>query len=162
MLLNDCLAHQAAARNVAAASSSEAMLPNGLRPILLIDDNHEDLFLTKRLLARAGIRHPIITIDDGEEAMAFLRAAAAPTSAGLLPCVVFCDIRMPKVDGFDLVKWARGEPGLARTVIVMLTGGDVPEDRTRAKALGADHFLVKFPTPDVLKAIVDRACEATP
>jgi CheY-like chemotaxis protein len=136
-------------------------MPNhGLRPILLIDDNHEDLFLTKRLLARAGIKHPIITIDDGEEAIAFLRAAAAPGASDLLPCAVFCDIRMPKIDGFDVVKWARNQPALARTPIVMLTGGDVPEDRARAKSLGVTYFLVKFPNPDVLKQIVEGTCPA--
>jgi CheY-like chemotaxis protein len=133
------------------------MSSNGSRPILLIDDNHEDLFLTKRLLARSGLKHPIITIDDGEEAIAFLRASLVPGATGLLPCAVFCDIRMPKIDGFDVVKWARAQEGLAKTPIVMLTGGDVPEDRAKAAALGANHFLVKFPTPDVLKNIVDQA-----
>jgi CheY-like chemotaxis protein len=131
------------------------MSTDGLRPILLIDDNHEDLFLTKRLLARAGVKHPIITIDDGEEAIALLKAASGSESTGLLPCLVFCDIRMPKIDGFDVLKWARSQPSLAKTTIVILTGGDVPEDRTRAKKLGADHFLVKFPSPDVLKKVID-------
>jgi CheY-like chemotaxis protein len=136
------------------------MSTDGLRPILLIDDNHEDLFLTKRLLARAGVKHPIITIDDGEEAIAFLRAATAKGGSELLPCAVFCDIRMPKIDGFDVLKWARSQTGLAKTPIVILTGGDVPEDRAKAKRLGADHFLVKFPTPDALKKIVDGAAAA--
>jgi len=131
------------------------MSTDGLRPILLIDDNHEDLFLTKRLLARAGVKHPIMTIDDGEEAIALLRAASGPGSTGLLPCIVFCDIRMPKIDGFDVLKWARSQTALAKTIIVILTGGDVPEDRAKAKKLGADHFLVKFPTPDVLKKVIE-------
>jgi len=134
------------------------MSTDGLRPILLIDDNHEDLFLTKRLLTRAGLKHPIITIDDGEEAIAFLRASMAPGASSLLPCVVFCDIRMPKIDGFDVVKWARSQAALAKTPIVMLTGGDVPEDRAKAATLGADHFLVKFPSPDVLKEILNGTC----
>jgi CheY-like chemotaxis protein len=136
------------------------MSTDGLRPILLIDDNHEDLFLTKRLLARAGVKHPIITIDDGEEAIALLRAATAPASSGLLPCIVFCDIRMPKIDGFDVLKWARGQPALGKTIIVILTGGDVPEDRAKAKSLGANHFLVKFPTPDVLKTVIEGTSAA--
>lgn len=136
------------------------MPDDGPHPILLIDDNHEDLFLTKRLLARAGVKQPIITIDDGEEAIAFLRASTAHGAAGLLPCAIFCDIRMPKIDGFDVVKWARSQAGLAKTPIVMLTGGDVPEDREKAKSLGADYFLVKFPTPDVLRGIIESAQKA--
>lgn len=138
------------------------MAIQGLRPILLIDDSHEDLFLTKRLLARAGVSQPIITIDDGEEAIAFLHAAISPGAIGLLPSAVFCDIRMPKVNGFEVVTWARQQPALAATCFTMLTGGDVPEDRDRAQALGANHFLVKFPTPDVLKAIVEAGLSGLP
>src|SRR5437016_5385879 len=98
------------------------MAPEGLRPILLIDDSHEDLFLTKRLLARAGLKHPIVTIDDGEEGIAFLRAATMTEASGIVPCAIFCDIRMPKIDGFDVLKWVRSQKALAKVPIAMLTG----------------------------------------
>jgi two-component system, response regulator len=130
-----------------------------LRPVLLVDDSHEDLFLTKRLLARAGIKHPIVTVDGGEEAIVFLRASTLTGASDLLPCCIFCDVKMPKVNGFVVLKWARTQKLLMKTPFTMLTGGDMPEDREKAVALGADNFLVKFPTPDVFKSIVDKACE---
>jgi CheY-like chemotaxis protein len=128
-----------------------------LRPVLLIDDSHEDLFLTKRLLTRAAIKHPIVTVDDGEEAIVFLRASTLAGAADLLPCCIFCDVKMPKLDGFAILQWARAQKLLMKTPFVMLTGGDMPEDREKALALGADHFVIKFPPPEVLKRIVDRA-----
>lgn len=126
-------------------------------PILLIDDNHEDLFLTKRLLARAGITHPIVTVDSSEEAIVFLRASTLAAASGLLPYAIFCDIKMPKISGFEVLKWTRSQEALAQTPFAILTGGDIPEDRKKALELGADHFLVKFPTPDVFKQIIDDA-----
>lgn len=141
-------------------SSAPAPFPasSTVRPVLLIDDSHEDLFLTKRLLVRTGIKHPIVTVDGGEEALVFLRAATLPGADELMPCLIFCDVRMPKVGGFEVLKWARGQPGLARTTFVILTGGDMPEDREQARRLGADHFLVKFPPVDVLRRIITGAC----
>ena len=129
-----------------------------LRPILLIDDSHEDLFLTKRLLVRSGIKNPIVTVDGGEEALVFLRAASLPGASDLLPCIIFCDVRMPKVNGFEVLRSVRGQAPLARTPFVILTGGDMPEDREAAKRFGADHFLVKFPQVDVLRRIIGDSC----
>ncbi len=128
------------------------------RSVLLIDDSHEDLFLTKRLLVRAGIKQPIVTVDGGEEAMVFLRAAILPGADDLVTCVIFCDVKMPKLNGFDVLKWVRMQKPLQQVTFVVFSGGDVPEDRERAKQLGADHFLVKFPDPAVLKKIIDDCC----
>ena len=130
-----------------------------LRPVLLIDDNREDLFLTKRLLARAGVKHPIVTMDDGEQAIVHLGASTLAGAPAILPCCIFCDVKMPKVNGFAVLKWAREQAGLRKTPFAILTGGDMPEDREKALALGADYFLVKFPKPEVLKRIIDLSCE---
>jgi CheY-like chemotaxis protein len=126
--------------------------------VLLIDDSHEDLFLTKRLLARAGIKQPIVTVDGGEEAIVFLRAAALPGAEDLMPCVILCDLKMPKQNGFDVLKWLRGQKALKDVTFVLLTGGDIPADRAKAKELGADVFLVKFPPAEVLRKAVEDAC----
>jgi two-component system, response regulator len=129
-----------------------------LRPVLLIDDSHEDLFLTKRLLVRGGIKNPIVTVDGGEEALVFLRASTLPGARELMPCVILCDVRMPKVNGLEVLKWTRGQAALKETTFAILTGGDMPEDREAASRLGADHFLVKFPPVDTLRRIITTAC----
>jgi CheY-like chemotaxis protein len=125
--------------------------------VLLIDDSHEDLFLAKRLLARAEIKHPIVTIDGGAEALVFLRAATSPDGGQLMPLVIFCDIKMPGQNGFDVLKWARSQAALARVPIYMMSGADLEIDRQRAIAMGATGYLPKFPLPEVLKEIIERA-----
>jgi CheY-like chemotaxis protein len=133
--------------------------PSHTRPVLLIDDSHEDLFLAKRLLARAGVKQPIVTVDSGTEAMVFLRAAMLPEANDLLPVVIFCDVKMPAIGGFDLVKWARSHGALAHVPIYILSGGDLDSDRQRSHEVGANGYLVKFPVPDVFRDIVDAAME---
>ena len=132
-----------------------------LHPVLLIDDNHEDLFLTKRLLARSGVKHPIMTVDDSERAMVLLEASTSSDASAISPCCIFCDVKMPKVNGFAVLKWMREQPRLRQTPFAILTGGDILEDREGAAALGANYFFVKFPEAAVLKQVVDAAFGAS-
>ena len=131
--------------------------PSHSRPILLIDDSHEDLFLCKRLLARAGVTHPIVTIDGGDEAIVFLRAAILPQSTELMPFVIFCDVKMPGQNGFDVLTWVRAQRPLDHVPVYILSGAGLDTDRARALELGATDYLVKFPTPDVFQRLIERA-----
>lgn len=136
-----------------------ARMPHA-HPILLLDDSHEDLFLTKRMLARAGLQNPIVTIDVGEEALSYLKAATLPQVSELRPLVMFCDVKMPGLSGFDVLKWIRDQPALAGMPVYMLSGADLESDRATARTLGAAGYLVKFPTADVFKQLIDRATQS--
>ena len=125
-------------------------------PILLIDDNPDDMLLTCDLLKKARLKHSVITAADGEEGINRLRHYAAGGTAQL-PAFVLCDVRMPKLDGFDVLKWIRNQPRLSGLYVAMHTGGDVPKDRARARSLGADQFLMKFPTLEELRKIAREA-----
>lgn len=125
-------------------------------PILLVDDSADDLLLTEQLLGKAGVHNPILTACGGEEAIALLRP---PISR--LPFLILCDVRMPKVDGFDVLKWVRNQPHLTGLYFAMHTGGNVPADRARASHLGANEFLVKFPQVAQLRKIVHEAISAS-
>lgn len=128
-----------------------------LRPVLLIDDSHEDLFVAKRLLVRAGVKHPIVTIDGGAEAVAFLRASALPGAHGLRPLAVFCDQKMPGQDGFDVLGWARQHRPLASLPFYILASEPDELGIARSRELGANDYLIKFPTPDIFRRIVESA-----
>ncbi len=122
--------------------------------VLLIDDSHEDLFLTKRLLSRIGVKHAIVTIDDGEEGIVYLRACLAPGAGGLKPCAIFCDVRMPKQNGFDVLRWVRKQPALRPIPFFILSGGAMEEDKAKAEELGATAYLAKFPSAEELKKLL--------
>lgn len=128
------------------------------RLILLIDDSPEDLYLAKLLLEQAAINHSIVTKSDGAEAIDFLRTTLVG-GADALPCCIFSDIRMPKIDGFGVLEWSRAQAPLRNVRFSMLTGGDLPQDRERAEGLGADHFLIKFPPPEVFREIISSSEE---
>lgn len=125
---------------------------------MLIDDSHEDLFLIKRLLARAAVKQAIVTVDGGEEAIVFLRATTLKGAEELIPLAIFCDVKMPKQNGFDVLEWVRSQKALKQVPFIMLSGGNVPADRARALQLGANEFLGKFPPPEALRKVIDDAC----
>lgn len=120
---------------------------------MLIDDNDEDLALTKLLLERSKVTNPVITAGGGEEATELLRNSKPER----LPFMVLCDVRMPQVDGLDVLKWVRSQPRLSGLYFAMHSGGDVPADRARARSLGADEYLVKFPTKTEIREIAALA-----
>jgi CheY-like chemotaxis protein len=129
-----------------------------LPPILIADDDADDLFFTQRVLVKAGVKHPIVTLRDGEEAVQYLKAtleeAAKPEGK---PCLLFLDIKMPRCDGFEVLAWARQQKALARLHIAILSGSDEPRDRKRAASLGANDYLVKPADPKALKQVVETA-----
>lgn len=127
-------------------------------PVLVIDDDPDDIFFIRRLLDQAGVENPIITFIDSADALAFLRALGESADAPRLkPCVMFLDIKMPKVHGFVLLKWIRRQPEFDDMHVIMLSGSDEPSDHLRAEKLGADRYLVKFPPAEKLAEVVAAA-----
>lgn len=128
--------------------------------LLLIDDDEDCVFLTRRLLRKAGIECPLVVLSGGAEAIAHLRATclAAGGRRGMKPLAVLLDINLPgAVNGFRVLEWARSRPAFRRVRFVMFSTSDDPRDRSRAAQLGADAYLVKFPASDELIAALGPA-----
>jgi len=122
-------------------------------PILLVDDNHDDLFILKRLLTRAGLKNGFVTFDHARDCLHYLESALRSPESSLLPAAIFSDKSMPDFGGFDLLKWVRDQPELATLPFVLLsTVAEAPEKKRAAK-LGVTAFLEKFPPPHVFSAI---------
>lgn len=123
-------------------------------PILVVDDEPADTYFLRRALKAAGIPNPVMGCGDGEEAITFLESARF---GGQRPCLVFLDLKMPRMNGFEFLAWIRGHEEFADLKIVMLSSSDLPEDRERAMALGAHDYLVKFPPPQALATMIAGA-----
>jgi CheY-like chemotaxis protein len=119
-----------------------------LNVILVAEDDADDLFLLRRLLSKAGVKNPVVSCGNGDEVVSFLRAVAANGEKASRPCLVFLDIKMPKLDGFEVLRWIRKQTTLKTLPVVMLSGSDEPRDMTRARELGATRYLIKHPSPD--------------
>jgi two-component system, response regulator len=125
-----------------------------LPAILIVDDDPDALFLTKRLLARAGIENRLVTAQSGEQAIDYLRNARSPGRADDMPALLFLDINMPLADGFKVLHWIRKDEQLRTIKVVILTSSDAAKDQQRASEYGADAYLVKYPSAAVVGGLV--------
>lgn len=107
-------------------------------PILVVDDETNDLLLFRRAASKAGLAYPIETANDGEEAVERLSRLGAP-----VPLVVVLDLKMPRRTGFEVLEWVRSQPGLRRLPVVIFTSSAQEGDVNRALDLGASSYLVK-------------------
>lgn len=126
-----------------------------LKPILIADDNADDVFLTQWVLQQLGIDNPIVTVEDGEEAVDFLLGCIR---SGRTPCAVLLDLRMPKRNGFSVLEWIRGQPGLAGVPRIVLASSDLAKDRLRAGELDAFAYFVKYDTSSELPQLLRHDC----
>jgi CheY-like chemotaxis protein len=113
--------------------------------ILLADDFEPHVLLVQLVLRKAGVLNPIRIVNDGDEAIAYLKGEGgfADRSAFPLPTVLFLDLKMPRVSGFQVLEWWRTQPQLKNMLVIILSGYSQLPDVRRAYALGAKSFLTK-------------------
>lgn len=115
-----------------------------LRPILLVEDSPKDAELTLAALARCQLLNEVTHVRDGAEALDYLRCEgkyAGAAHGG--PVVVLLDLKLPKVDGLEVLEEVRRDPNLGRTPIVMLTSSREERDLVASYKLGVNAFVVK-------------------
>ncbi|CAM2883495.1 response regulator [Rariglobus hedericola] len=112
--------------------------------VLLAEDNDDDLFLSKRVLAKAGIA-PVFHVADGRQAMDYLAGKGdyADRTRYPLPEVVLLDLKMPEFTGHEVLEWLRAEPALRDLKVYVLTSSAEMSDQQRAEKAGAQGYLVK-------------------
>jgi CheY-like chemotaxis protein len=115
-----------------------------LRPILLAEDNPNDVELVLAAFRQMRLANEIVVARDGEEALDFLFRRglhAGRTTAD--PGVVLLDLKMPKIDGRDVLRQLRADPGLKTIPIVVLTSSREESDLLHSYRLGANAYVVK-------------------
>lgn len=115
-----------------------------LKPILLVEDNPKDLELTLLALARSNLANEVIAVRDGEECLDYLllRGPYANRPKGN-PAVVLLDLKLPKVDGLQVLEEIKKDPTLQGTPVVMLTTSREEQDLLRSYKLGVNAYVVK-------------------
>jgi CheY-like chemotaxis protein len=117
---------------------------NNLRPILLAEDNPSDVELTLAALNTAHVANEIVTVPDGEQALDYLyRRGRFAHVTGPRPSVVLLDLKMPKVDGLEVLRAIRSDPLLARLAVVILTSSREEQDVFKSYQLGTNAYVVK-------------------
>jgi CheY-like chemotaxis protein len=113
-------------------------------PILLVEDNADDEALTLRAFAKNKITHPMTVVRDGAEALDYLFHAGA--YAGLnaeRPQVVLLDLKLPKIDGLEVLKRIRADPRTAVLPVVILTSSKQESDVIEGYRSGCNSYVRK-------------------
>lgn len=128
--------------------------------ILLVDDDPAGAELTAAALHEIGLGDNISMASDGEEALDFLfRRGPYADGPEAPPAVILLDLKMPKVDGHEVLRQIRADPRLHRSRVVVLTSSDQEADINRSRELGSDAYLVK---PTSIVELIDQLGRLSP
>lgn len=115
-----------------------------VKRILLVEDSEHDIELTLAALEAHNVANEVDTARDGAEALDYLyRRGAFASRSNELPVVVLLDLKMPRVDGLEVLRQIKADPELKRIPVVMLTSSREEQDLVRSYELGVNAYVVK-------------------
>lgn len=115
------------------------------RVILLVEDNPKDEELTLRAFKKSNIVNPVVVARDGAQALDYLfaRGDHAKRDPAAVPQVIFLDLKLPKVDGLEVLKSLRADDRTKLLPVVVLTSSNEEQDLIRSYSLGANSYVRK-------------------
>jgi len=125
--------------------------------MLLVEDSEEDAFLFMKTLGRSGLGNPLRRVEDGPDALAYLEGQSPFADRTLFPTpsILLLDLRLPKLDGWELLQIIRSRREFANLLVVVLTGSLRVEDICRAHGMGANSYLNKPCRPEDLQNLAN-------
>jgi CheY-like chemotaxis protein len=115
-----------------------------LKRILLVEDSPNDIELTLAALAENHLANEVVVVRDGEEALDFLyRRGIFKLRTEGNPAVVLLDLKLPKIDGLEVLEKIKSDPALKAVPVVMLTSSREEQDLIRSYNLGVNAYVVK-------------------
>lgn len=132
------------------------MFMGDFRTVLCAEDDDNYALLMQNVFKQAGCAHKLFHVPNGAKAIQYLKGEGEFENRLLypVPCVVLADLKMPIINGFELIEWIRRNPAYSHIPIVVLTLSEEYRDIQKAYSLGANSFLVKPPNVEDLKEIV--------
>jgi CheY-like chemotaxis protein len=125
--------------------------------VLLVEDSKRDAEAMEVLLRSLGVGNPIVSVDSGEKALAYFKGEGefADRKKFPIPKIVFLDLRMPGMDGFDVLEWLKQQSHFKDVFVVVLSAYDGLRQIAHAYELGAKSFLVKPCSQADIKKLMD-------
>lgn len=116
------------------------------KPVILVaEDIETDAFILKLAFEKAGVDNPIVVVKDGQEVVEYLTGTTLwdNRAAFPLPGILILDLKMPRLNGFDVLQWIAGRPAHQGMPVVMFSSSSDESDIRRSKELGAKDYFVK-------------------
>lgn len=115
------------------------------KTILLVEDNPSDIELTRRALQKSHVANELVVVEDGQEALEYLFSQDPTTQAYIneLPTLVLLDLKLPKVDGLQVLRQIRADDHACRLPVVILTTSSEEQDIAQSYDLGANSYIRK-------------------
>src|SRR5256885_16886129 len=115
------------------------------RPILLAEDDRNDVFLCQHAMSLAGVPNPLHVVRDGDEAVRYIQGIGpfADRTAFPLPILFLLDLKMPRLTGFDVLSWLNEHPEHRTFMTVVFSSSSIASDIVEAYRLGAQSFVIK-------------------
>ena len=111
--------------------------------ILLVEDNPDDEALTLRALKKNNITNEVVVARDGVEALDFLFGAGKQAGRAVTPQVILLDLKLPKIDGLEVLRRVRSDPRTKLLPVVILTSSNEERDRLQGYDIGANSYVRK-------------------
>jgi CheY-like chemotaxis protein len=131
------------------------------RTVLYVEDDADDFALLKMASQKCGTPFSLRHAGDGEEAISYLNGAAAfaDREEYPFPDLVLLDLKMPKLDGFEVLQWIRTNPDTMNVPVVVLAGSSFRADIRRALELGANSYAAKPGKLEELQVLIDQIAD---
>lgn len=126
--------------------------------ILVVEDNSPDVEIVRRALRVSKIAYQLKVINDGEEALLFLKEveSSADGNSVYQPQLIILDLNLPKFSGFEILKAVRFNKRINAAPVIMLTSSDDINDIKRSYKLGASSFITKPSSPEEFSGLVQK------
>jgi CheY-like chemotaxis protein len=112
-------------------------------PILLVEDNPDDVLLMQRAFRKLNLLNPLTVLEDGQRAVEYLTGFCDASAAEDVPALILLDLKLPRRSGLEVLSWIREQPKLRRCPVVILTSSKEAPDVRTAYDLGANSYLIK-------------------
>jgi CheY-like chemotaxis protein len=114
-----------------------------VKRILIVDDSPRDVELTIAALAEKNLANEVVVAEDGEEALDYLYKRGKFANDNGLPAIILLDIKMPKVNGIEVLRHIRSNPKFSFIPVIMVTSSHEERDLVESYKLGANSYVVK-------------------
>ena len=127
--------------------------------VLLVEDSEDDAFFFRRTLEKSELTCALLHVINGIEAVTFLQNALS-SDTQMLPRSIFLDLKLPVLNGFEVLEWMRTQKFPTAIQVTVLSGSEREDDKQRAAQLGATDYLVKPVKVGDLHRVLQHVCPA--